>query len=178
MGKKKDRPFQRLSLSLEIRPAYFKDWIRFQKHHYLDSSVSKSCHFYLGNIDGQAVAFSAVIHGCGRDIKSYWRESRIVVLPEWQGMGIGSKFSNSIAEIYTNQGKRFFSKTAHPALGEYRNKNKHLWRATTTNMIKRTSYLLTDGTARQANCFGKSDEAIIRDSNRVCYSHEYIGKKP
>lgn len=120
------------------------------------------------------MAFSAVVHGCGRDIRSYWRESRIVVLPEWQGMGIGSKFSEAVASIYTSRGKRFFSKTAHPALGEYRNKHPERWRATSTNMQKRPSYLKKDGTARNEKGFGKSAEAIVRDANRVCYSHEYI----
>jgi energy-coupling factor transporter ATP-binding protein EcfA2 len=164
----------RPSISMDIYPCSVKDWVYFKKHHYLSSELSKSCHCYIGIIGSTPVAFSAVIHGCGRDIRSYWRESRLVVRPEFQGMGIGISMSESVASIYTDRGKRFFSKTAHPALGEFRNKSDK-WRETSTNGMKRSSYIKKDGSARLQNGFGKSEKHIIRDSNRVCYSHEYTG---
>lgn len=162
---------------MDVYPCSVKDWVRFKKHHYLNSNISSSCHCYIGVINGDPVAFSAVIHGCGRDIRSYWRESRLVVVPEFQGLGIGSRMSEAVAGIYVDLGKRFFSKTAHPALGEYRNNHPEKWRATSTNMQARRSYIKKDGTARVAKGFGKSKEAIIRDATRVCYSHEFIATK-
>jgi GNAT superfamily N-acetyltransferase len=45
-----------------------------------------------------------------------------VILPEFQGMGIGTAFSDAIAEIYVSRGLRYFSKTAHPSFGEHREK--------------------------------------------------------
>ena len=134
----------------------------------------KSCHFYTAYINAQPVAFIAIIHRCGRDIRSYWGESRLVVLPEFQGLGIGFAVSELIAMEYTSRGLRYFSKTAHPALGVKRN-NSVKWRATSTNMQKRRSYLTKDGKARKQKSFGKTEEAIYRDAKRVCFSHEYIG---
>ena len=166
---------QRPKIKIEIYPSTVKDWVYFKKHHYLSSSISKSCHCYTGYFFNQQICFSAIIHGCGRDIKSYWRESRLVVIPEFQGLGIGVRFSEAVAEEYTKRGLRFFSKTAHPAMGEYRNNHPEKWRATSTNMKKRTSYLKTDGTPRLSKGYGKTKKSILRDYNRVCYSHEYIG---
>jgi len=168
------RYLRRPPISLSITVGDFKDWVLFKKHHYLTGDVSKSCHFYLARYKDTPVAFLAVIHRCSRDIPSYWGESRIVVLPEFQGLGIGVALSEAIAEFYTDNGLRYFAKTSHPSLGLYRNKSSK-WRPTSTNMVKRTSYLQKDGTPRKQNGFGKTEKQILRDVGRVCYSHEYIG---
>jgi ABC-type cobalamin/Fe3+-siderophores transport system ATPase subunit len=164
---------QRPSITMEIYPCKVQDWIYFKNHHYLSTDIARSCHCYIGLIEGEPVAFSAVIHGCGRDIRSYWRESRLVVKPEFQGFGLGKAMSEAVGDIYLNAGKRFFSKTAHPALGRYRNSSPK-WRGTSTNGQSRPSYI-TKGDARVQKGFGKKAEHIIRDASRVCFSHEYMG---
>ena len=100
-------------------------------------------------------------------------------MPEFQGMGIGTAFSDAIAEMYVSKGMRYFSKTAHPSFGEHREKSP-LWRATSTNRKSRkSSYLLKDGTIRSMPGYGGNAQIALRDADRVCYSHEYIGaKKP
>ena len=165
---------QRPQINLRIEASTNEDWIYFKKHHYLDSKISKSCHFHTAYIDRKPVAFLAVMHRCGRDIRSYWGESRLVVIPEFQGLGIGFALSEAVGEEYISRGLRYFSKTAHPALGTKRN-GSNKWRATSTNMQKRRSYLTKEGKARKQAGFGKTEEAIYRDAKRVCYSHEYMG---
>ncbi|MCP4990075.1 MAG: GNAT family N-acetyltransferase [Colwellia sp.] len=160
-------------INLEIKASSIQDWVRFKNHHYLDTNISKSCHFYTAYIEEQPVAFLAIMHRCNRDIKSYWGESRLVVLPEFQGLGIGYALSEAVADEYKERGLRYFSKTAHPALGEKRNSSES-WRATSTNMQKRRSYLKKNGEARKQKGFGKTEKTILRDAKRICYSHEYI----
>jgi ABC-type ATPase involved in cell division/GNAT superfamily N-acetyltransferase len=164
----------RPNIELEISPCTVEDWVYFKDHHYLNGEVSKSCHCYIGMINHEPVAFNAIIHGTCRDIRSYWRESRLVVKPSFQGMGIGVAMSEAVAEVYKNAGKRFFSKTAHPALGEHRNRSLK-WKGTSTNGICRKSYLQKNGAPRKQKGFGKTESQIMRDYARVCYSHEYIG---
>jgi hypothetical protein len=92
-------------------------------------------------------------------------------------MGIGTAFSDAIAEIYVSRGLRYFSKTAHPSFGEHREKSD-LWRPTSTNKKSRLgSYLLKDGSIRPMKGYGGNAQIALRDAGRVCYSHEYIGKK-
>jgi ABC-type lipoprotein export system ATPase subunit/GNAT superfamily N-acetyltransferase len=167
----------RPEITLHIRGTTPKDWERFRRHHYLDTSMSRSVHCYLGLIGDKPVAFHAAIHSTNRDIHSYWRGHRTVVLPEFQGLGIGTRFSDAIAQMYVDRGLRYFSKTAHPSFGEHREKSP-LWRATSTNRKSRKgSYLLKDGTIRAMPGYGGNAQIALRDAGRVCYSHEYIGKK-
>lgn len=164
-------------LTLTIRSTTPDYWRYFSKYHYLDTRMSRSVHCYVGLIGDKPVAFHAAIHSTNRDIHSYWRGHRTVVLPEFQGLGIGTAFSDAIAQIYVDRGLRYFSKTAHPSFGEHREKSP-LWRPTSTNKKSRAaSYIKKDGTVRAMPGYGGTTTA--RDAYRVCYSHEYIGpKKP
>ena len=54
------------------------------------------------------------------------------MLPDFQGMGIGVRFSDTIAQIHLDQGHRYFSRTAHPRMGFYR-ETSELWKPTSKN---------------------------------------------
>jgi hypothetical protein len=79
-------------------------------------------------------------------------------------MGIGVRFSNAIAQLHLDDGKRYFSRTAHPRMGFYR-ENSPLWKPTSKNKKLRTD-------VKHINMF--NDHYI--DNKRVCFSHEYIGE--
>lgn len=53
------------------------------------------------------------------------RGHRTVVLPDYQGVGIGSILSNFIAEYYVKQGFRYSSVTSNPAFINHRKNNKN-----------------------------------------------------
>jgi len=169
----------RPELTLTIRSTGTHYWQYFKRFHYLDSRMSRSVHCYVLLLGDKPIGFHAAIHSTNRDIHSYWRGHRTVILPEFQGMGIGTAFSDAIAQIYVDRGLRYFSKTAHPSFGEHRERSP-LWRATSTNRKSRKgSYLLKDGTIRAMPGYGGNAQIALRDADRVCYSHEYIGaKKP
>ena len=47
----------------------------------------------------------------------YFRVSRLVVLPDYQGIGVGKHFLNFIAELYTSQTKMpFYILTSNPQI--------------------------------------------------------------
>ena len=167
----------RPELTLTIQSTSANYWPMFSRHHYLDTAISKSAHYYVLLLGNKPIGFHAAIHSTNRDIHSYWRGHRTVILPEFQGMGLGTAFSDAIAEMYVSKGMRYFSKTAHPSFGEHREKSP-LWRPTSTNKKSRLgSYLLKDGTIRPMKNYGGNAQIALRDAGRVCYSHEYIGKK-
>jgi len=166
---------RRPELALTIKSSSVDYWRYFSKYHYLDTAISKSAHYYVLLLGDKPIGFHAAIHSTNRDIHSYWRGHRTVILPEFQGMGIGTRFSDAVAEIYVSRGLRYFSKTAHPSFGEHR-ENSPLWRPTSMNKKSRVgSYLNKDGTARKMAGYGGT--TTVRDAYRVCYSHEYLGKK-
>ena len=98
-------------------------------------------------------------------LKNAWRGHRIVILPQFQGMGIGPRLSDTIAQMYIDEGHRFFSRTAHVRLGEYR-ENSDSWVGTSKNRKLRKD-------VKHENVFNNH----YADNKRICYSHEYIGIK-
>lgn len=143
-----------------------KIWRIFQKHHYLSGKINPSASCWMALIGGEVVAMSSVIAFPNGNWKNGWREHRTVVLPEFQGMGIGSALSDAVADYIISTGARYFSKTSHPAFGYHRN-NSDKWRATSKNGKKRKDYTLGRST--------KEDGHKLKHANRACFSHEYIG---
>lgn len=110
------RRLRRPSIQLNIRSATPDVWPLFAKHHYLDHSqkavMGSVC--FVGEIEGQLVAFACVRPVIGKI--GMRRISRIVVLPDFQGIGIGSSFLNAIAELTLEKCNRVRITTGHPAM--------------------------------------------------------------
>lgn len=136
----------------------------FKNHHYLDGNINKSARCYVGVWNDEIVAFGASIAFPSGSWKNGWRGHRTVVLPDYQGMGIGVRFSNAIAQIHLEQGLRYFSRTSHPRMGHYRN-NSSLWKPTSKNQKLRTDIK-----------HKKLYNNYYADNKRICFSHEYIGQ--
>ena len=97
----------------------------------------------------------------------------MVIHPDYQGMGIGNKFSESIGLAYVKAGCRYFAKTSNPRIGEHRDKSD-LWRGTCKNHSSRQDYV-KDGKVSGNRNYRMSDEMMKFHAERVCYSHEFIG---
>jgi ABC-type ATPase involved in cell division/GNAT superfamily N-acetyltransferase len=155
---------RRPEISLQISRVEYDAWNFFKKHHYLTEDVSKSCKFYLFEWNGKPIGINAVIPQPSGHFKNGVRESRIVVLPDYQGLGLGYKISEFTAAIYKQSGYRYFTKTVHPALGKYRDKIKSIWKGTSKNGKK----------PEAQNGMGsmKGWNVLVRTS----FCHEYIGE--
>ena len=60
------------------------------------------------------MAFCATLSLIGR--KNRWRLSRIVTLPDYQGVGIGMAVAEAVAELHVREGHRVNVTASHPAL--------------------------------------------------------------
>ena len=118
---------------------------------------------YVAKLGEKPIAFVAVAHV--HMLKNYFRVSRLVVLPDYQGIGVGKRLLNFIAQLYTSQLPEipFYIVTSNPQL--VRGNLDH-WR------VKRVGH----GSA------GRNDSRInreIRSSNskrRLSVSLQYIPK--
>ena len=157
------RWLQRPDLHLTILPCSNEVWKHFAPHHYLSESLNKSAHCYVAFWDNQLIGFASSLAYPSGTVQNAYREHRLVILPDYQGLGFGPKLSEAVAKHYTDNGKRYFSKTSHPRLGGYRDQSP-LWKPTSKNHMKRK-----DG----------QDPTKTRwtiNPNRWSFSHEYIGK--
>ena len=98
----------------------------FRQYHYLNGSLPPTARCYIAVHQETPVAFIAVMHVRMRS--RYYRVSRLVVLPDYQGIGIGKRFLNFIAELYTSQTRLpFYILTSNPQILRGRMQN---WRLT------------------------------------------------
>ena len=164
----------RPEIRINIVPCNRKAWDMFKRHHYLSGKLNSSSVCYLGLYKDIPIAFVAALAFPRKGLKHAWREHRLVVLPDYQGMGIGNVFSEAIAQAYIENGCRYFSKTANVRCGRHRD-NSPLWRGTSHNHKSRTDYFDSNDQARGNAKYRQSDEYLKYHAKRVCYSHEYIG---
>lgn len=148
-------------------------WGMFKRHHYLSGELNEASRCYVATINDEIVAFASVMAFPGKGLLHGFREHRIVVLPDYQGMGIGNKLSEMIGQAYVDSGCRYFVKTSNPRMGVHRD-NSPLWRATSHNHGNRHDYGNSVG-KNENNPYRMTDEMLIKHMDRVCYCHEYIG---
>jgi ABC-type ATPase involved in cell division len=106
----------RPQIELEIHRADKSDWPLFKPHHYLSASLHNASTAFLATYQGRPVAFNSYLHlphAIAKDIKI---GHRLVVLPDFQGLGIGARFEEWMGQYCHERGYRYHNVTAHPAL--------------------------------------------------------------
>jgi GNAT superfamily N-acetyltransferase len=158
---------------LEILPCAAEAWTIFSKHHYLSASINKSAWCWLVVWEGTIIGFTSAITSPAGTLKLAWREHRTVILPDFQGLGIGVKVSDAVGEMFKQWGRRYFSKTSHSRMGEYRNQSKK-WKPSAYNMVDRSKEYNKQLKKEKTHL---SKEHIAKHANRICYCHEYVGEQ-
>ena len=153
----------RPQITLQASRVEAETWDFFKKHHYLTEEVNKSCKFLLFEWNDKPVGFVAIINSPGTNRANAVTISRVVVLPDYQGMGIGQKICDICGSIMTNNGNRLYIRTVNPALGIYFD-NSIKWKGTSTNH-------------KDAGGKGREGSKYNKRKDRVSYSHEYIGEQ-
>ncbi|MGL6225510.1 MAG: GNAT family N-acetyltransferase [Thermoguttaceae bacterium] len=108
------RSLRRPPIDLQIVGCNSRIWSLFAKHHYLMCEMNRGAKCYLALWNGEPVAFCAVLGLLG--FKNRFRIHRIVTLPDYQGIGIGTSFLESVCSMYTQNKKRINIVSGHPAL--------------------------------------------------------------
>ena len=128
--------------------------------------ANKSYIFLLFEWNERPIAMGVVGRQVSRNSKKGYRLSRLVVLPDYQGLGIGRHISDFCAGIMINQDAKYYVKTVSPALGEYNNKSEN-WEPTAFNGKIRVP-------SQVANKKRKNIYTTLRTQQSYC--HQYVGK--
>ena len=138
----------------------------------MNTSLSDSAQCYAGFVDDRPVAFCATIHFPHSSSKKLKRAHRTVVLPDYQGVGIGNAISAFVAQLYVDQGYRYFSTTSAPSMIHHRNASP-LWR-----MMRLGSVSPFGGKSVMKNTKTSTQFTATENSRkRITASFEYVGKK-
>jgi energy-coupling factor transporter ATP-binding protein EcfA2 len=92
------RGLRRPRFDLEIWKTDGSYWPLFEPHHYLKLPRMVACSYYVGTVDGELVChLGMTTMNKARDVEA--RACRLVVMPEWQGAGVGFRFLNEICAM-------------------------------------------------------------------------------
>jgi GNAT superfamily N-acetyltransferase len=103
-------------IDLEVVRGRAADWARFAPHHYLSGGLNPAARCFLARLNRPAdiAAFCATLPLVGR--RGRWRITRLVTRPEFQGVGIGMRLAETVAELHRAQGLRIGITASHPAV--------------------------------------------------------------
>lgn len=88
---------RRPPIEVQIFQTDWRFWPAFEPHHYLKLPLMIAAFCYVAAVEGQLVAHLAVGTRPGF-VEA--RACRLVVMPEWQGAGIGMRFLNRVCELW------------------------------------------------------------------------------
>jgi ABC-type lipoprotein export system ATPase subunit/GNAT superfamily N-acetyltransferase len=151
----------RPKIKLEIFRCRYETWKIFKQHHYLSEDLNPACFSYVMLWNDKPVSFMAILPFPGVGDAKTRRISRIVTLPDYQGLGIGKAIVDYFSALYWKVGSQMYIRTINPALGISLTKDKKNWQPTLSNM--------------KAD-FAK-DTSGRKLLNRPSYSFKYIGEK-
>ena len=132
----------------------------------MTDELNKAAKCFLIMWNDKPIAFVGVLPFPHGSLKKAFRVSRLVVLPDFQGLGVGFAVLNYVCSLYKSIGCRMFIKTSNPGLGEKLVSSPNQWRETSQSrkeFDEKTIAKLNEG-----NMWGMK-------SQKMFYSTEYIG---
>jgi GNAT superfamily N-acetyltransferase len=159
LGTCRRRRLRRPPIELELHRCRRQLWKLFAPHHYLSGQLSAVARCYAAFWKGSPVSFCATLPVIGR--KNHWRITRVVTLPDYQGVGIGMRVAEAVCRLHRRSGQRVNITASHPAVIAHCRKSP-LWR---TARILRTG---SGDTSRFIHNYRSS-------AGRSVVSFEYLG---
>jgi GNAT superfamily N-acetyltransferase len=153
------RCLRRPKIELQLFRCDRRAWRLFARHHYLSGQLSAVAGCFLALWRGVPVAFCATVSLIGR--KNRRRISRIVTLPDFQGIGIGMSVAEAVAQLHRAEGHRVNVTASHPGLVAHCRRSPR-WRAVG---VRKTGSVKTERFIH--NYHGSPGRAVI--------SFEFVG---
>lgn len=151
----------RPKVEVEVVRSDHAAWRAFSRHHYLDHNLNRTAHVYVGLVEGQPAILCAImplVHGKLRNAK---RVSRIVTLPDFQGIGLAGQFLDAIAGGLKQQGYSLYITTSHPAM--------------VRSLNARTTWAMVRPPSRVSKAGPRSNPGLQTSRGRLTTSFKYAG---
>ncbi len=163
------KKYTRPDINLEV-VSLKGQWNTFRRYHYLDTALNNAAHQYVGLINGRPVAFIGVFHFPHPKHKNMKKVHRLVVLPDYQGIGIGGRLLDYVGEKYVKDGFKFTITTSTPALLHALKKNPK-WRLMRAGRLSAgsTSGKIHNSTFTRRGSVKRNTSSV----NRITTSWEY-----
>jgi ABC-type ATPase involved in cell division/GNAT superfamily N-acetyltransferase len=100
--------------TIERRP--HDAWATFARFHYLTADLHQNARCYVLSVDGAPAALAAVMFRPHPKVPNIYGMSRLVTLPDFQGLGLAFALADRVGSAYKALGWRYHSYPAHPSL--------------------------------------------------------------
>jgi GNAT superfamily N-acetyltransferase len=82
----------------------------------MSKDLNKAARCFAAFVNGRPVAFAGMLHRPHPKVDDITGCSRLVTLPDWQGVGVAFHLINTCGAAYKGIGRRLHTYPAHPAL--------------------------------------------------------------
>lgn len=128
--------------------------------------MNKAAYFYLIYWDDTLVGMFSVLNNPNGAMKYAFRIHRIVVLPDFQGLGIGTKVIDFFGKLFLSKGDKLFLKTTHVRFARHCIASNEWVKTSESQKTKKQD------TGTQSK---KYRNIQYGDNYRMAYSFEYVG---
>lgn len=112
---------RRPAIECEIAKVHYDMWRVFAPYHYLTAQLHRAAQCYALFVNDEPAAFGAMLY---RPISQprtktrmdVWGLSRLVTLPDYQGLGLAFVLTDTLGSAFAALGRRMHTYPAHPAL--------------------------------------------------------------
>lgn len=107
---------RRPPVDCEIRRVPWTTWRLFAPFHYLSAELHRSAKCFALFVAGRPAAFAAMMYRPHSKVRNIWGCSRLVTLPDYQGLGLAFALIDRLGAAYSAIGQRLHTYPAHPSL--------------------------------------------------------------
>lgn len=107
---------RRPAVQCDIGRLPYSAWKLFAPYHYMTAELHRAARCYGLWADGRLAAFGGMLNMPHPVVRDIMRLSRLVTLPDWQGLGLAFVLTDALAAAYRATGRRMHTYPAHPAL--------------------------------------------------------------
>lgn len=172
---------RRPRIDVELWQTGWEHWPAFEPHHYLKLPKMIAATNYVATVGGQLVAHVAVSTRPGL---AEARACRLVVMPEWQGAGVGLRFLDAVCERW-RLGQNRYDKpmlslfhTSHPGLASALRRSDR-WTQVSARLVGESKARSRDSIARSAERRGFAQTGAGYGGHfRAVQGFRYLGAAP
>ena len=107
---------RRPSLNVEIARVDYSAWKLFAPFHYLTNALHRAAACYVLYVEGMPASFAGILHRPHALVDDVKGVSRLVTLPDYQGLGLAMILADMLGAAHGAIGNRLHTYPAHPSL--------------------------------------------------------------
>jgi len=107
---------RRPKVAVEIVRVDRSAWSIFAPYHYMSADLHKAAACFCAFVGGVPAAFGGMMYRPHAKVRDIWGLSRLVTLPDYQGLGLAFVLTDALGSAFAACGQRMHTYPAHPAL--------------------------------------------------------------